>query len=272
MSSKAQRKAWNEAMRNAGAVLPSSSSAAAASSSSILAAATSSLASDRSRKATRREKARKSSSYASGLAGGGAASLAEERRYRVAIHLDMLEGVVDNSAVLDDNDDEYDEFEELDLQDTDDGDGEEGSKKRKRKRSGNAASSSSNAALPKYLRPRSLASILIEEASRSDSMAKRYVDAAVKSLSVESGNPGGAESNSNVITKRVRTITRPYPPRKFCPVTGLLGEYTDPKSGISYSSLSALEQIRERAPPWMNVANGGTASYWEAVNTLKSDL
>ncbi|KAL3790874.1 hypothetical protein HJC23_004504 [Cyclotella cryptica] len=93
------------------------------------------------------------------------------------------------------------------------------------------------------LRPRSLPSILIEEASRSNSIAKHYGNAAVKSLTVESGNPGGAESNSSVTTKRVQTITRPYPPQKFCLVTGLFEEYTNPKSSIPYASLSALEQV-----------------------------
>ena len=241
-------------MKNAGAVLPSSSSAMAASSS--LAAASSF---DRSRKATRRDKARKSSVYAGAAAGGDASSNWEERQYRVAIHMEILEGVFEHSATVDDNDDEYDEFEELDRDDLADDPAENSSKthskKKKRKRISGHSPSSSNLTLPTYLRPRSLASILIEEASRSDSVAKRYVGAAVKRF-----DPGS------------KTGTKPYPMRKFCPVTGLLGVYTDPKSGIPYASLSALEQIRERAPPWMNAANGGTASYWEAMNTLKSDL
>lgn len=166
----------------------------------------------------------------------------------MAIHLDMLEGVTENAV---EDDDEYDEFEELD-------DDNKGSRK-KRRRVNNASSNS----MPKYLKARSLASILIEEASRSDSVAKEYVGAAVRRLSPE-------EQGAN--PEKTNTITKPYPPRKFCPVTGLYGSYTDPKSGIPYASLSALEQIKERAPPWMNASSGGTASYWEAMKTLKNDL
>ena len=56
------------------------------------------------------------------------------------------------------------------------------------------------------------------------------------------------------------------PPRKFCPVTGLFGIYTDQKSGIPYANLKALEQIQERTPPWMNLS--GTAAYLEATKSI----
>jgi hypothetical protein len=200
-------------MKSAGAVLPKS------------------VAGDR-RKAnrkTRREKARKSTAYGA-VAGMGNV---EEREYRVALHMDMLEGVIEVMDV--DDDEEYDELEELEAdEDT------KGGKRKKRRRTTTAASSS----VPKYLKARSLASILIEEANRSDSVAKQYVNASVTSA---------AKSK----------------PRKFCPVTGLFGIYTDPKSGIPYASLPALEQISERAPPWMNA--GGSGSYWEACKTLRND-
>jgi len=60
--------------------------------------------------------------------------------------------------------------------------------------------------------------------------------------------------------------------RKFCPVTGLEGLYTDPKSGIPYANLKALEQIRERQPPWiLQGSSGGVASYFEAVKSLRNE-
>ena len=63
---------------------------------------------------------------------------------------------------------------------------------------------------------------------------------------------------------------QPLPRRKFCPVTGLEGIYTDPKSGIPYATQQALEQIRERPPPWMTLP-GTHAAYWEAVKSLRDE-
>ncbi|KAL7432056.1 hypothetical protein ACHAXM_002905 [Skeletonema potamos] len=234
MSTATQRKAWNEAMRKAGAKIPSGGASGVAG-----------RASDRRRKASRRDKARKSSVYG-GDAGG---STLEEREYRVAIHMDMLEGVTDNVAAGGDDDDEYDEFEDLD--DEDDDKGKKGSKKNRKRKSAAKSKAPTSA---KYLRSRSLASILIEEANRSDSTAKQYVDAAIHQYD---------NTNSGAIT--------PYPTRKFCPVTGLFGVYTEPKSYIPYANLMALDQIRERAPPWMNTGSSGTATYLEAIKTLRND-
>jgi hypothetical protein len=169
----------------------------------------------------------------------------EEREYRVAIHLDILEGVTDNASAGGDEDDEYDEF--ADLDDEDDNKGKGPTKKRKRK----SVAKSSRAG---YLRSRSLASILIEEANRSDSTARQYVAAAVRQHD--------SSENSGAIT--------PYPARKYCPVTGLFGVYTEPKSGIPYANLKALEQIRERPPPWMNSGSSGSATYFEAIKTLRN--
>ena len=78
-------------------------------------------------------------------------------------------------------------------------------------------------------------------------------------------------NNKNILTRT--TYQRNRSKRKFCPVTGLFGIYTDPKSGIPYADLTALEQIRERAPPWMNssVANSGNATYFEAMNSLRGE-
>ncbi|KAL7506137.1 hypothetical protein ACHAXN_003448 [Cyclotella atomus] len=211
MSSAARRKAWNEAMASAGAILPNQSGS-------------------RSRKA-RREKARKSTSY------NAASATSEDAEFLVAQHMDTLEGATEVMDV--DDDEEYDELEELE----DDDEKKSKGKRKKRKRT-SSSNTGGNNSVPKYLKARSLASILIEEANRTDSVAKKYVNAAV--------------------SKRANSK-----PRKFCPVTGLPGIYVDPKSGIPYASLTALEQIRERAPMWMN--GGGNGGYWEACKALRND-
>jgi len=150
---------------------------------------------------------------------------------------DALEGVQADAGDEEDHD-EYDELEEI-RECVGGG----------RKRKGNAAVASAKkkaALMPQRLRPRTLASILVEESSRNDSVAKGYLDAEAEPPS------------------RGR-----YPQRKFCPVTGLLGIYTDPKSGLPYANLRALEQIQERVPPWINL--GGIASYMEAVKSLRNE-
>jgi len=265
MSTAAQRKAWNEAMRSAGAVLPASATVSGG------AAASSrhgSIASRSRRK--RRENARKSNNLGSG-ADGGISSL-EEKEYRVALHMDMLEGVTDKTAGLDGDDDD-----DSDHDDT----GKRGKKKkggkRKRKSAPSAASKKkknkkATPSIPKYLKARSLTSILMEEASRPDSVAKQYVNASVKRLgSGKTSTKRMKDDNDNTTTTTI-TYTNPYPARKFCPVTGLYGEYTEPKTGIPYASLSALEQIRERPPPWMNNNSASSASYWEAVKSLQQQV
>jgi hypothetical protein len=277
MSTAAQRKAWNDAMRSAGAVLPTSSARTAYS-----------AAIDRRRK--RREGARKASSmyYGESTAGGaGGASSMEEREYSMALRLDMLEGVVGDGTTaisLDVDDDDYDEFAELDDDGNDDNDGDDdnngkpkdskGKFKKKRKRKGAVGGTGKNptsSVIPKYLKPRSLASILMEEAGRPDSIAGQYVNASVRRRG--SGRTTITRNIDSIKNNTVITTTiNPYPPRKFCPVTGLYGAYTEPKSGIPYATLSALEQIRERPPPWMNAGNNaGSASYWEAVKSLQND-
>jgi len=206
----AQRRAWNDAMRSAAgaAALPKS-----------LQVSTTARRSDRRRKQSRREKARKVTNL------GDASS----EDFRAAVWLDALENV-DPAGGGADDDEEYDELEELET------------KRKKRK----SATATKAGVLPKRFKPRSFASILLEEAGREDGTAKAYLD-----------------SEPLLPKNQIK------PARKFCPVTGLEGIYTEPKSSIPYANLTALEQIRERAPPWM--ALGGTASYWEAIKSLRGD-
>lgn len=156
-------------------------------------------------------------------------SLDENAEYREAVWVDALEGV-DPSAPAEDED-EYDELAELD-----------GNKRKRRK----TAPSKSQGSMPKRFLLRTAAAILVDEASRVDGVAKAFIRA------------------------EALTPTRQHLPRKkFCPVTGLEGTYTEPKSSIPFASFKALEQIRERPPPWMTLS--GSAAYSEAVKSIRDD-
>ena len=179
--------------------------------------------SDRHKKQERRAKARK------------VLSLGDNEEFRTALWVDALEGV-DPAGAIPEEDEEYDELDEL-----------EAKNKRKRGARGKAASKSKIGVLPKRLHPRSLATILIEEAGRNDGTAREFLNA-------EACLPENQQ----------------LPPRKFCPVTGLEGLYTEPKSKIPFSSMKALEQIRERSPPWMTLS--GTAAYSDAVKSIRNEV
>lgn len=185
--------------------------------------------SDRNKKQERRAKARKV-----------AVSSGESDEYQTAVWIDSLEGV--DPAVAVDDDEEFDELGEI-----------EGSSKSKSKRgrgrgagSGSSKAKSAAGALPKRFLPRTLASILTDEHGREDSTAKRFLDA-----------------EPHLVPERQ------LPRRKFCPVTGLEGVYTEPKSGIPFSSMKSLEQIRERSPPWMTL--GGAAAFLEATKSIRDE-
>lgn len=219
-----RRKAWNEAMQNENTV-----------------------ARPQYRR-SRREKARKYTHV--GGRDGGAEGVSDVMEFRAAIRMDSLEDVV-NKDDLDAEQEEYDELEDLE--------GGSGGSRKKRKVSNtkskpkpggngkvNRKSKCKSGMLPERFRPRSLASILIEEVAWVENgVVGKYLKAEVK---------------GNV-----------YPSRKFCPVTGLLGIYTDPKSNIPFANGSALEQIRERAPPWISRLGGvsGSAAYYETCKSLK---
>ena len=219
------RNAWNEAMRSAAgaAALPPS-----------LQARTQKRRSDRRKKQDRRDKARKVSS----LVGGGADG--EGQEILAAAWMDALEAVPASAATADD-DDSYDELE-------DDQDTKGGSNKRKRsggRRSGGGGDAAKGV-MPKRLKPRTVASILLEEVNRDDGVARSWLDAEAR-----------------------MPPERQVPRRKFCPVTGMEGVYTEPKTGIPYAKLSALEQIRERPPPWMTL--GGALAFHEAARSIRDE-
>jgi hypothetical protein len=178
----------------------------------------------------------------------------EYAEHQAACWVDALEGIdaarqsqfdsgLEGGGVGEDADDEYDELAELEASSAGGG---------KRKRGGGAAAAAAAAkkrkkaaaaagVLPQKFLPRSMASILVEEAGREDGVARAFLNAEAK------------------------VSARP-PRRKFCPVTGVAARYVEPKSGIPYSNFRSLEQIRERPPPWMVVS--GSASYLEASKSI----
>ena len=159
--------------------------------------------------------------------------------YRDAVRLDFLEGamVVDDEEV----EEEYDELEDIE---------ESGGGKKRKRSTGKRKKKALVGAIPKRFKARSLAAVLIEESSRGDGgVAEKYLKAEARPMK---GNPR-------------------YPSMKLCVVTGLEGVYTDPKSGVPYANLQALEQIRERVPPWMSGSQGGSSAYHDAVKSLRNE-
>jgi hypothetical protein len=247
----AQRKAWNEAMLSAAgsaAVLP------AALQPTIKKRTTRS----KSGKLSRRERARKSQHRHT--------EETKEEQYesqvlQAAAWMDALEdvpaggvgedadGLGNNHHDGDDDDDSYDELEELEEEYQSTGKKRRRGKKKKAAVSRQKRKSGSNTgALPRRFQVRSLASILSEEVGHPEGAAKEWLDD-------EARHP--------------RDAAAPFSRKKYCPVTGMLGIYTEPKTGIPYATLPALEQIRERPPPWTTL--GGTLAYHEVVRSLRDE-
>jgi hypothetical protein len=226
----ASRRAWNEAMKNAatgtGLKLPDPITRRGRS----------------SNRSKRRDKARKTNVS---LINGNDDDDDDGLEYRNAIRLDFLEGAMIDDDV-DDVEEEYDELE--DMEESTGGGGTSG-KKRKRGNSSKRKKKAPAGSIPKRFKAKSLASILIEESSRTDGITNKYVNAEARPMK---GQPR-------------------YPTMKICPVTGLEGVYTDPKNGIPYANLKALEQIRERMPPWISGTQGGSSAYHDAVKSLRNE-
>jgi hypothetical protein len=149
-----------------------------------------------------------------------------------------LEEVNEVENEEDQGEEEYDELEDV-----------EGKTAKKKRKSTSKKTKKSIGLTQKRFKPRSLASILIEESGREDGIVKQYLEAEA----------------------RPKSSSQRRPRRKFCPVTGLEGIYTDPKSGISYANLEALEQLRERLPPWLTGFSGGSAAYHDTIKSLRNE-
>lgn len=235
-----KRKAWNEAMRSAAgtAALPVA-----------LQPRTQKRRSDRRKKQDRRDKARKTTVIHG----------TESREFFSATWMDALEDVpysIGNTGETDvaDDDDSYDELDELEGK-TKGSKRANGGRRRPTKKQQELAGS-----IPKRLKPRSLANILLEEASRDDGVAHAWLDGEARIAPNRS-----SKTNSINGTPQLSQI----PMKKYCSVTGMEGIYTEPKSGLPYANLKALEQVRERPPPWMNL--GGSIAYHEAVKSIRDE-
>ena len=235
MSKTAQRKAWNEAMRSAAgtAALPPA-----------LQPRTQKRRSDRRKKQDRRDKARKTTSIQG----------PESKQLISASWMDALEGVSVSATNGDvDGDDSYDELDEL-LESKKGGKSKRAARRKPTKKQQELAGS-----LPKRFKSRTVANILLEEVNRDDGVAYAWLEDEARI----------ARRHSNNDRKHGTTFLQLLPARKFCPVTGMEGIYTEPKSGLPYANLKALEQVRERPPPWMNL--GGSLAYHEAVKSIRDE-
>jgi YL1 nuclear protein C-terminal domain len=199
----------------------------------------------------------------------------EQEEYKTWIWMDALEGIDPSMHVnnpedqdKDDDDDEFGNITENDGEDDEADDSPEmgkGKKRKKKTTTGDVATNAKSkttgkrtkkslfitggtATIPKRLLPKSLGTILLDEMNREDCTTFDY-------LAIEARHK---KNHPNRI-----------PSRKFCPVTGLLARYTHPKTGIPYATLSALEQILERPPPWMMLTGNHTATYYEAIQSIQ---
>lgn len=203
MSTAAARKAWNDAMK-------------------ATAGATSLVAKSRHRRSARHDRRKAKRSVSS--------TTSDDVAYQQSLYIDSLEGV-DPSLDQDqtnNEDEEYDELAELD------GGAPEKTKRRAKKRPRKGS-------LPRRFLPRSLGMILLEEASRPDSAAHRFLETQAKT-----------KSNARKVGP-------------LCPVTGWKGRYRH--GPLYYYNERALEQLRERLPPWMTLT-GSTATFAEARSSL----
>mmetsp|Transcript_12255 Transcript_12255/g.14043 ORF Transcript_12255/g.14043 Transcript_12255/m.14043 type:complete len:222 (-) Transcript_12255:271-936(-) len=185
----------------------------------------------KTRRSDRRKKRDKARTSSSTKAG----NYVEDQGYNTAVWLDALEGV-DPLQDEDENaekQEEYNELEELNQK----------SKPAKKKRK-TRATKMKVGQLPKRFKSRSLASILLEETTMEDGVTHLFVEAA-------------------------ESVTSHLPPRPYCSVTGLPGKYREPKSGQSYATSKALEQIRERLPPWKTIT--GSGAYHDLVKSLQQN-
>jgi len=181
----------------------------------------------------------------------------EGRAHRDACRVDILEDA--SAPVGGENDDEYDEFGDADGGEAGATVGGKSSQRGRRGKAGVGTVQLEKA----YLRPRSLAALLIEESARIDagSVLAGYLTAEAMDESRAAVGKKGRGGRSEM--------------DPICPVTGLLALYRDPKAGgssvhrIGYATLGALEQLRERLPPWCSPPGGG--AYHEAVLSLREE-
>jgi len=57
-----------------------------------------------------------------------------------------------------------------------------------------------------------------------------------------------------------------YPKRKFCAVTHVLAQYTDPESHLPYANMKALQKLKEQPPRWVKATSN--APFHEAMRII----
>ena len=133
-----------------------------------------------------------------------------------------------------DDDDEYED----DGSEYDDDDDDEPSTGSKRKRKGKASTAAPSRKSKKKRASSSSSSSSSAKNVEKDKRLPRPCTLEQALLDPE------AES----IFSKVTALPTHCPPRKFCPVTGVLASYRDPATGIPYSTKAAFTMIAERAP------------------------
>lgn len=233
-----KRKAWNEAMRSA---------AGASALPAALQPRTKKRRSDRRKKQDRRDKARKTTAIHG----------TESKEILSSAWMDALEDVlilIEKNGETDvaDDDESYDELDELESK-------TKGNKRARKHRKLTKKQQEFAGSLPKRFKSRSLANLLLEEVNRDEGIAHAWLhdEARIAPYRSDKSNIDGTPQLSQ------------KPPKKICPVTGIEGLYTEPKSGLPYANLKALEQVQERPPPWMNL--GGAIAYHEAVKSIRDE-
>ena len=180
----------------------------------------------RSDRRKRRDKARANSSWGASAAAGGDDDGDDHDEFRSAVWMDALEQVFQDEADDEPDQEEYSEYDELQ---------QPSQRKRQRKSKPKAGQ------VPKRFKARSLASILHEETTYPNGVALAFIQAGC-------------------------SVRDKLPRRPFCPVTGSPGLYREPKSGLYYANDRALDQIKERAPPWSSLS--GSAAYRDVSKSL----
>lgn len=61
----------------------------------------------------------------------------------------------------------------------------------------------------------------------------------------------------------------PHPPKKICVVSLFGAPYTDPETGLRFSSASAYEILKENAPLWTK--RSGVSVFYEAKRIIEQD-
>jgi len=77
-----------------------------------------------------------------------------------------------------------------------------------------------------------------------------------------------AEGANEFVKAQARKSTRPCPER-VCDVTGKLGRYRDPLTGLWVHDRRSLALLNEQVPAWLKAT--ALSPYWDAIKTVQSE-